>query len=130
MQSGTSIVQSDETKLKATVTAIQDNYANLLATVKVAETTPTPSSTFNGGQKTVSTPGTCEKLHSDTACIAVLVKALSANTGLVYVGGSGLSQDEVELNAKEAVVLGINNLNKVYVDAINAGEGVCYGYLV
>ncbi len=140
MQSGTSIVQSDETKLKATVfqgdatkllsTVSQNDYTKLLATVKIAETTPTPADNFNGGQKTVAVPGTCELLHADTACIAVVVKALSTNVGIVYVGGSGLSLDEFELNAKEAIALGVSNLNKIYVDAASAGEGVCYAYLV
>lgn len=126
MHSGSSIViQAAKDR-----TVTNDDYANLLATVKVAETTPTPASDFHGGQKTVGVPGTCEALSSSTPCVAILVKALSTNGGLVYVGDNTLSADQVELSAKEAVTLGLDNLNKVYVDAVNAGEGVCYAYLV
>lgn len=116
MKSGTSVV-------------VQSDYAKLLATVKVAETTPTPSSSFDAEQKTVAVPGTCEPLAADTDCIAVSVKALAANVGKVYVGNSSLSQDQYELSAKEEMSLGVDNLNLVYVDADNAGEGVCYAYL-
>lgn len=136
MKSGTSIVQNDATKLKSTVTQAEkdrtvtnDNYANFLATVKVSETTSTPSSSFDAEQKTVAVPGTAEALASSTPCIAVSVKALAANVGKVYVGNSSLNQNQYELNAKEEISLGIDNLNLVYVDADNAGEGVCYAYL-
>ena len=80
--------------------------------------------------KTVAVPGTAEVLASLVAPtgFAIVVKAMSGNTELVYIGNSKPNAEgattRVTLAAGQAVVLLITNANLVWVDAVVAGEGV------
>ena len=86
----------------------------------------TPSTIYNG-KKTITTAGTAEALASSTAVKSVVIKALYSNTGKVYVGNSSVSSSNgVELEAGDAIGIDIDNLNKIYIDADNDGEGVSY----
>lgn len=86
---------------------------------------------ITSGQKTISAPGTAERLHSGLAAnCAVLVKALPGNTGQVYLGnvnGDVSSANGMPLAAGEVLVLDfIGDLSELWLDAATAGEGAAW----
>lgn len=86
-----------------------------------------PNSTILNGQKTVATAGTAEALAASTACKWVIVKALTSNTGNVYVGNSSVSSSNgYILEPGEAISLDVDDLATVYIDVDTNGEGVSY----
>ena len=59
--------------------------------------------------------------------VGVTVKAMSTNTGLVYLGINTVSSTTgFELSAGEQVFIPVNNLDVVYLDVAVTGEGVTY----
>lgn len=80
------------------------------------------------GKKTVTTAGTQEALGTSTVLRSgVKVKALHANTNMVYVGGSTVSSTTgFVLDAGEDVFLEIADLATIYIDVDTNGEGVTY----
>ncbi|MFA5379894.1 MAG: hypothetical protein WC455_29310 [Dehalococcoidia bacterium] len=83
------------------------------------------------GQTTVTTAGTEVQLNANQACNAVLIKAITANTGIMYVGNDGAnavsSTTGYPLSSGEApIVLEVKNLNQIYVDASVSGEQVAW----
>ena len=85
------------------------------------------------GQTTVATAGTAVQLSSTElrANGPVIVKALSGNTGLVYVGNDGAgdvtSSNGFELDGGESVVFDyVGDLRSIYVDAATNGDKVCW----
>lgn len=83
-------------------------------------------------QKTVTTAGTRVQLSTTSAKVnGVIVKALAANTGVVFVGdvtvtNAGGAAAGFQLSAKESVILFTGNITNIYIDAATNGEGVCY----
>tara|TARA_Y100001973_G_scaffold100037_1_gene160280 strand:- start:46 stop:762 length:717 start_codon:yes stop_codon:yes gene_type:complete len=80
------------------------------------------------GKKTVTTAGT-EVALASTATLksGVTIKALSGNTGLIYVGINPVtSADGFELNAKESVFVEVADPATIYIDSAVNGEGVTY----
>jgi len=98
-------------------------YGSFKADVQVQRSFPSDS--LFGSQTHVPNPGTAVALGTEH-CDAVVVKALTGNTGLIYVGDSGVKASQFELNAKEAVTLGLGFIGSIWIDAANANEGVCY----
>lgn len=85
------------------------------------------SSIASGENDTVGT--SAEVLASSTACKHVDIMASVANTGIIYVGGSGVtSSTGIALYAGDVYSLDIDNLNDVYVVATVDGENVQYTY--
>lgn len=86
-----------------------------------------PSTVYNDKQ-TVAAAGTAEALAgSQTVISGAHVKALIGNTGLVFVGDSGVSSaNGYELDPGESVFVEIDDLAKIYVDSAVNGEGVTY----
>jgi len=83
--------------------------------------------TVTNGQKTVTTAGTAEALAASTACLSVTVKALSTNTGNVYVGGAAVAAaNGYIIQSGESISLDIDNLADIYLDVDVNGEGVSY----
>jgi len=79
------------------------------------------------GRKTVAVAGTAEPLGPDTEILSVTVKALSGNSGNIYVGDEDVnSGNGYVLAPGEAVDVEIDNLKKVYIDADVSGDGVCW----
>jgi hypothetical protein len=82
------------------------------------------------GQTTVTTAGTEVQLNANQACRSVIIKALSTNTGIMYVGNDGAnavsSSTGYPLNKDEYVVLEVLNLNGIYVDSSVNGEKVAW----
>ena len=60
----------------------------------------------------------------------VFVKALSTNTGKMYVGGAGdgtvSSSTGFELSAGNVIFVPVTNLKDVFVDSSVNGEKVCW----
>ena len=70
-----------------------------------------------------------EVLTSSTACKHVDIMANIANTGIIYVGGSGVtSSTGIALYPGDVYSIDIDDLNDVYVVASVNGENVQYTY--
>jgi hypothetical protein len=85
------------------------------------------------GQTVVTTAGTEVVLAADgtIANCAVAIKALPANTGVMYVGwttpGVVSSTTGFPLSAKEVIIVeNVSDLNTIMVDASVNGEGVAW----
>ena len=83
------------------------------------------------GQKAVTTAGTEVQLHASLlANCAVMIKALPANTGIMYVGqaaGAVSSSTGLPLSAGDALIMdNVGNLNEIWVDASVNGESVAW----
>jgi len=87
-------------------------------------------STIGSGQKNVTTAGTQLVLAGNVKCGTVVIKALAANTGKIYVGDSTVSSTTgFILDAGETISFDIDNLSDIYIDSSVNGEGVSYVYL-
>lgn len=93
-----------------------------------------------GVQKTVTAAGTREPLALNLSVRAVLIRALSTNTDLVYVGDSTVTAAvSYTLKPGETVSFAVSdeeykhgasiNLNRIWLDVAVAGEGVAYLYV-
>jgi hypothetical protein len=57
----------------------------------------------------------------------VTIKALSTNTGFIYVGGSTVSSlNGMSLLAEDFIFIPSSNLASIYIDSAVNGEGVCF----
>lgn len=110
----------------------QATAANLNATVVgtgtfAVQSTPVVPTTIFNGVTTVTTAGTRVTLASSQTVKSVTIKALSSNTGTIYVGNSGVSSSNgFQLAAGDTISLDLANLNTVNIDASVNGEGVSY----
>jgi len=83
------------------------------------------------GQKAVTTAGTALPLGTQVIDAPMLVKALTTNTGLVYVGNDGAmdvtSANGYPLAAGDQVIFEhVSSLKQVIVDSAVNGEGVAW----
>lgn len=83
------------------------------------------------GQKVVTTAGTAVALGTLQVDGAIMVKALSTNTGLIAVGNDGANDVTVSngyiLRANESVIFdNVDNLASIYIDSSVNGEGVAW----
>lgn len=82
------------------------------------------------GETAVTTAGTAVALGSGEIHGPIAIKALAANTGIMYVGyvaGDVANDSGFELSAKEVVIINhIVNLADLMVDSSVNGEGVCW----
>ena len=80
------------------------------------------------GQTTVATSGTRVVLASSSAVnYNVVIKALAANTGTIYVGNSSVSSSVgFTLAAGESVTIATSNLANVWLDASANSQGVSW----
>ena len=94
-----------------------------------------PPTVLGSGRKTVTTPGTAEKLISAiTVCRKVILTAPVNNGGEIYVGDSSVSavassQKGLLLLPTGSATIDIDDVSKVWIDATVAGEGVTFTYL-
>ena len=80
-------------------------------------------------QKTVTTAGTEQRLSATSIlCSSIVVKALSTNTGLIYVGNSSsvASTNGFVLSASESIAMDIDNVQDVWIDSSVNAEGVSW----
>lgn len=86
------------------------------------------------GLQNVATPGSAVQLAAaSTRCEEVTVMANLGNTDVVTVGdstvvGAASGRRGIPLAAGVSVTLALSNLNKVWLDAVVAGEGVSFLY--
>ena len=91
-------------------------------------------SVVSDGIQLVAAAGTAEALTATaTKCRRVIVHARKENTYDVVIGGSTVvaasgTRRGVALAPGQSLTLNIDDLNKVYVDAIVTGEGVSFMY--
>ena len=86
------------------------------------------------GQTTVAAAGTEVQLHAGLVINGpVMIKALPANTGIMYVGnvnGAVSSTLGMPLSAGDAMIYDfVGNLNSIWVDASVSGEKVAWAQL-
>ena len=83
------------------------------------------------GTKTVTTAGTAEPLvASSTPCLSVLITAKRANAGYIYVGGITIESGRgLELPPTSGIVIAIDDLAKLWLDASSDGDGVDFLYV-
>lgn len=93
--------------------------------------TNTETSTGVGsGRVTVTTPGTQVVLGASTGLKSLTVKALSTNTGIIYIGDSGVSSSNgFELLAGDSISMDMSDTTAVYIDSTVASEGVTYFFV-
>ena len=80
------------------------------------------------GQKTVAAAGTPEQLRGAQPLESgVTVKALTDNTGTVYVGSNTVSSaNGFTLEADEQIFIEISDTKHIWLDVSVNGEGVSY----
>lgn len=89
-----------------------------------------PYTILGNGKIVVTTSGTRVQLSSSTATATITIRALSTNTGIIYVGNSSVtSSNGFQLSPQETVSIDLSNLSNVWLDASVSGEGVTYIYL-
>lgn len=86
------------------------------------------------GRKVVATPGTAVQLSAtSTKCQKVEITSIPTNTNTVSVGGSttlataGSERGKI-LFTGDSITIFVDNLTKIYIDALVAGNGVTYIY--
>ena len=123
------IIDSDNDVVTVTNNKLDVN-ATLVAgaTIDIGDVEITGHATIASGEN--DTVGTsAEVLTSSTACKHVDIMATVANTGIIYVGGSGVtSATGIALYPGDVYSLDIDDLNDVYVVATVNGENVQYTY--
>lgn len=82
------------------------------------------------GQVTVETAGTAVQGPDVALENGVIIKALSGNSGLGYVGNDGdddvTSGNGFELSAGDQVPVMVSNLNELYFDVASNGDKFCW----
>ena len=83
------------------------------------------------GRKTVSIMGTRVQLASSQTIGGVIIVAEFGNGGVICVGDNNVIADAatrrgVPLNPGDAVILNIDNIDKIWIDSTINGDGVTY----
>lgn len=94
----------------------------------------TPFDAWINGSKVCATANEVNRLvNVNTRCRMVRIRALAANTGLIYVGGNNdlsTSNATEVLNANEVLSIAINDVRKICIFSSVNGEGVAFSYVV
>lgn len=102
--------------------------ANTIANVTVLP----PTGLTIGAAKVAVTSTAMQLTASPTSMLnGAIVQALAGNSGLVYVGFSnvtdlGGAHPGYELQAGQAMPVGIVDLSLIYVVGVTVGDGVCF----
>ena len=95
----------------------------IVGNVNVITVSPT---SIVSGKTTVTTAGTRVQLPTNTA-VGIVIKALTSNTGTIYVGSSLVSASiGFQLLAGDTVSVDISNTNVLWIDSSVSGEGVTW----
>jgi hypothetical protein len=82
------------------------------------------------GQITIATAGVAVQGPDATLTNGVYVRAMSTNTGLVYVGNDGAndvsSTNGYELASGQSILLQVDNISDIWFDASISGDKVCW----
>lgn len=105
---------------------IQDGGNSITVDGTVTTTQAAPTTIFNG-KTSVTTAGTRVVLAASQAVLSVTIKALSTNTGVIYVGNASVaSTNGFQLSAGDTLSMDLANLNTINIDSSVNGEGVTY----
>lgn len=123
-----SICNSQEVVIRDNVTTGYKANVNKLGTKYGLGVDATPATTIYEGQVTVTTAGTRVQLSVSSVSIrSVCIKAMTANTGKMYIGDVTVSASNgYEMPNDSSICMEINNLNLIYVDSSVNGEKVSY----
>lgn len=87
-------------------------------------------SSITTGEKTVTVAGVAEQLPDVEVPegFAVTIIAKHTNVGRVYLGGSKIEAQNqlVNLDVEDYMYFYVTNVNKIWCDAANDGEGINY----
>ena len=91
------------------------------------------NNTVGQGRKVVASAGTAVALSTSVSCKSITIQAEKNNTSDVIIGGSGvvgalLSREGIYLSPGDSVDFPIDDLSKIYIDALVSSEGVTYIY--
>ena len=101
------------------------------ATIDIGDVEILGHSTIGHGNNTAVSDSTAEVLTTSTACKHIDIMAAIANTGIIYVGGSGVTAATgIALYAGDVYSVDMYNLNDVYVISSVDGEDVQWVYYV
>ena len=101
------------------------------ATIDIGDVEILGHSTIGHGNNTAVSNSTAEVLTTSTACKHIDIMAAIANTGIIYVGGSGVTAATgIALYAGDVYSVDIDNINDVYVLSSVDGEDVQWVYYV
>jgi hypothetical protein len=93
-----------------------------------------PATKIVGGNKAVATAGTQVQLTSAvTPCLWVGITAAPANSGSVTVGDANVdatadAENGLSLAAGDTVVLPVNDVSMIWIDAATSGDEVGFLY--
>lgn len=87
--------------------------------------------TIGTGRQVVTWAGTAVQLASSLNMGEIIIVAEFTNTGIVCVGGIAVvanqaTREGVPLNPGDAVIITINNIDKIYIDSTANNDGVTY----
>jgi hypothetical protein len=90
-----------------------------------------PPTEISDGSQTVTTAGIAVQLSTtSTPCKKILITALGANSGNIWVGGSTVANGRgKQLVPLQDLELEIDDLNKIYIDSTSSGDGVAFLYV-
>jgi len=87
-------------------------------------------SSITTGEKTVTTAGIAEQLPDVEVPqgFAVSIIAKHTNVGRIYYGGSKVQAEAhtANLDVEDYEIFYVTNLNKLFIDTENDGEGIFY----
>lgn len=87
-------------------------------------------SSITTGEKTITTAGIAEQLPDVEVPegFAVTITAMHTNVGRVYLGGTKVEAEArtANLDVEDYETFYVTNLNKIWVDVANDGEGIFY----
>jgi hypothetical protein len=106
-----------------TLAALENTTVAVSGTVTTTETPPTA---ISHAVVSIPTAGTRVQLAA-FACKCVLIKALTTNTGNVYVGGSAVAAaNGYPLAPGDTIAVDISNVNLMYVDTATNSNSVAW----
>lgn len=80
------------------------------------------------GQKTVAAAGTAERIYPSSFRVSIIIiRALSGNTGNVFVGGPTVDNaNGYILEQGWEVAMIADDIGDIYIDAANNGDGITF----
>ena len=134
--SGTSIATdqngSDHVQIMKVTYGADGSFTLVSPTNPFPVTVQSANTTVTDGRKVVTTAGTRVALATSTACKEVVITAETDNTGIVAVGAAATviaslaTRTGVPLAAGDSIVLQIDNLADIGLDATVSGDGVTF----
>jgi hypothetical protein len=132
LPAGSNVIGHVITDTNSTTAVTQATASSLNATVVgtgtfATQSTPVSPATIFNGKTSVTTAGTRVVLAASQVVRSVVVKALAANTGTIYVGNATVAASNgFQLAAGDTVSFDLTNLNTINLDCSVNGEGVTY----